>query len=88
MTDLKTEKIGAKGEFESIMSSYLGALADKLDVAFIVICEALSHGVEEIAEVTSHDVRSRGGKKDRSASLGGGKGKSPTTIRRRISYSC
>jgi len=68
-------------KFESIMNFYLDALTDKLDVTPVVFNEVSIHDVEELVEVTSHDLWLRNGKKDRTASLGEREGKSPITLR-------
>jgi len=68
-------------KFESIMNFYLDALTDKLDVTPVVFNEVSIHDVEELVEVTSHDLWLRNGKKDRMASLGEREGKSPITLR-------
>jgi hypothetical protein len=69
------------------MNFYLDALTDKPDVTLVVYNEASIHGVEELVEVTSHDLWLRSGKKDRMASLGERKGKSPIMLRQRIGRS-
>lgn len=53
--DLEPEKIRAMGKLEPIMYFRLGALADEIDMTFVIFHETLSYGVEEIAEVTSHN---------------------------------
>jgi len=63
------EETRAMGKLKTIINCHLGALADKPDVAPVVYNEASIHGVEELAEVTSHDLWLRNGKKDRMASL-------------------
>jgi len=84
---LTTEEVRAIGKFGSIMNFYLGALTDRPDVTPVVYNEASIHGVEELAEVTSHDFWLRNGKTDRMASLGEREGESPITLRRRIGWS-
>lgn len=53
----------------------------------VVYNEVSIHGVEELAEVTSHDFWLRNGTTDRVASLGEREGEIPITLRRRIEWS-
>lgn len=61
----------ALGKFETVISCYLGTHADNPDVPFLVDNRVSIHGLQEVAEVTSHDFRLRNSKKDRLVSKEG-----------------
>lgn len=82
------EETRAMGTFETVISCYLDPNSDSPDVTFLVDNKVSIHGLEEVAEVTTHDFRLRNSKKDRLVSMEGElEGTNPTTIRPRTGRS-